>query len=76
MARTELMPPAHCLRRFRAAFGGMPYRHRTPRGIARATALLRAAMSVAEACMAIACITSESFSARFGEVLEVPADQP
>lgn len=54
MARHALMSPARFSRRFRAAYGKTPYNNLMTRRIERAMALLRAGMSVTDACMASA----------------------
>ncbi len=69
MARRALMSPAHFSRRFRAAYGETPYAYLMTRRIERAMALLRAGVSVTDACMAVGCTSLGSFSARFAEVV-------
>ncbi len=69
MARKALMSPAHFSRRFRAAYGETPYSYLMTRRIERAMALLRAGMSVTDACMAVGCTSLGSFSSRFSEIV-------
>jgi AraC-like DNA-binding protein len=69
MARKALMSPAHFSRRFRAAFGETPYSYLMTRRIERAMALLRAGVSVTDACMAVGCTSLGSFSSRFAEIV-------
>ncbi|MEU8245742.1 helix-turn-helix transcriptional regulator [Nonomuraea sp. NPDC048916] len=74
MARHALMSPAHFSRQFRAAYGETPYSYLMTRRIERAMALLRAGMSVTDACMAVGCTSLGSFSSRFTELLgETPS---
>ncbi len=74
MARHALMSPAHFSRRFRAAYGETPYSYLMTRRIERAMALLRAGMSVTDACMAVGCTSLGSFSSRFTELVgETPS---
>ena len=54
MAGRALMSPAHFSRRFHAAYGETPYSYLMTRRIERAMALLRAGVSVTDACMASA----------------------
>ena len=68
MARRALMSPAHFSRQFRAAYGETPYSYLITRRIERAMALLRAGMSVTDACMAVGYTSLGSFSSRFAEV--------
>lgn len=69
MAARALMSPAHFSRQFRAAYGETPYSYLMTRRIERAMALLRAGVSVTDACMAVGCTSLGSFSARFTEVV-------
>ena len=69
MAGRALMSPAHFSRRFRAAYGETPYNYLMTRRIERAMALLRAGMSVTDACMAVGCTSLGSFSSRFSEIV-------
>jgi AraC-like DNA-binding protein len=69
MARRALMSPAHFSRRFRAAYGETPYSYLMARRIERAMALLRAGVSVTDACMAVGCSSLGSFSSRFSEIV-------
>jgi AraC-like DNA-binding protein len=71
MARRALMSPAHFSRRFRAAYGETPYSYLMTRRIERAMALLRAGVSVTDACMAVGCTSLGSFSSRFTELVGV-----
>ncbi len=69
MARKALMSPAHFSRRFRSAYGETPYSYLMTRRIERAMALLRAGVSVTDACMAVGCTSLGSFSSRFAEIV-------
>ena len=71
MAQRALMSPAHFSRQFRAAYGETPYAYLMTRRIERAMALLRAGMSVTDACMAVGCTSLGSFSSRFTELVGV-----
>jgi len=74
MARCALMSPAHFSRQFRAAYSETPYGYLMTRRIERAMALLRAGMSVTDACMAVGCTSLGSFSSRFTELVgETPS---
>jgi len=74
MARRALMSPAHFSRQFKAAYGETPYSYLMTRRIERAMALLRAGMSVTDACMTVGCTSLGSFSSRFTEVVgETPS---
>jgi AraC-like DNA-binding protein len=65
MARQALMSPSHFSRQFRAAYGETPYGYLMTRRVERSMALLRAGMSVTDACMAVGCTSLGSFSSRF-----------
>src|SRR3954453_22334038 len=69
MAQRALMSPAHFSRQFRAAYGETPYGYLMTRRIERAMALLRAGMSVTDACFAVGCTSLGSFSSRFTELV-------
>jgi AraC-like DNA-binding protein len=69
LARKALMSPGHFSRRFRAAYGESPYSYLMTRRIERAMALLRAGVSVTDACMAVGCTSLGSFSSRFTEIV-------
>ena len=74
MAQQALMSPAHFSRRFRAAYGETPYSYLMTRRIERAMTLLRAGMSVTDACMAVGCTSLGSFSSKFTEIVgETPS---
>lgn len=74
MARKALMSPAHFSRQFRAAYGETPYSYLMTRRIERAMALLRAGMSVTDACMEVGSTSLGSFSTRFTELVgETPS---
>ncbi|MDJ0384094.1 helix-turn-helix transcriptional regulator [Streptomyces sp. G-G2] len=74
IARHALMSPAHFSRQFRAAYGETPYGYLMTRRIERATYLLRAGMSVTDACMTVGCTSLGSFSSRFTELMgETPS---
>jgi AraC-like DNA-binding protein len=68
MARRSLMSPAHFSRRFRAVYGETPYGYLMTRRIERAMALLRAGMSVTDACFTVGSTSLGSFSSRFTEI--------
>lgn len=68
MAQRAFMSPAHFSRRFRAAYGETPYSYLSTRRIERAMELLRAGMSVTDACVAVGCTSLGSFSTRFREL--------
>lgn len=72
MARTALMSPAHFSRRFRAAYGETPYAYLMTRRIERAMAMLRAGVTVTDACMAVGCTSLGSFSSSFAEIVGEP----
>jgi AraC-like DNA-binding protein len=63
---------AHFSRRFRAVYGESPYQYLMTRRIERACALLRAGVSVTDACMQVGCTSLGSFSSRFTEIVGVP----
>jgi AraC-like DNA-binding protein len=65
MAQHALMSPAHFSRQFKGAYGETPYGYLMTRRIERAMALLRAGVSVTDACMAVGCTSLGSFSSRF-----------
>jgi AraC-like DNA-binding protein len=65
MAQHALMSPAHFSRQFKDAYGETPYGYLMTRRIERAMALLRAGVSVTDACMAVGCTSLGSFSSRF-----------
>lgn len=69
IAVSALMSPAHFSRMFRAAYGETPYNYLMTRRIERAMALLRAGVSVTDACMAVGCTSLGSFSSRFTEIV-------
>lgn len=69
MARHALMSPGHFSRAFRAAYGETPYTYLMTRRVERAMALLRAGMSVTDACMEVGCTSLGSFSSRFTELV-------
>ena len=69
MAAKALMSPAHFSRQFRAAYGETPYSYLMTRRIERAMALLRAGVSVTDACMAVGCTSLGSFSSKFTEIV-------
>lgn len=74
MARQALMSPAHFSRQFRAAYGETPYSYLMTRRIERAMALLRAGISVTDACMEVGSTSLGSFSTRFTELVgETPS---
>src|SRR6476660_5673145 len=69
MAAGALMSPAHFSRQFKAAYGETPYNYLMTRRIERAMALLRAGVSVTDACMEVGCTSLGSFSSRFTEIV-------
>ena len=69
MAAGALMSPAHFSRQFKAAYGESPYNYLMTRRIERAMALLRAGVSVTDACMEVGCTSLGSFSSRFTEIV-------
>ncbi|MEV4104952.1 helix-turn-helix transcriptional regulator [Nonomuraea sp. NPDC049649] len=74
LARHAHMSPAHFSRQFRAAYGETPYSYLMTRRVERAMALLRAGVSVTDACMAVGCTSLGSFSSRFTELVgETPS---
>lgn len=74
IAAKALMSPAHFSRKFRAAYGETPYSYLMTRRIERAAALLRAGVSVTDACMSVGCTSLGSFSSRFAEIMgETPS---
>ena len=74
IAAKAFMSPAHFSRKFRAAYGESPYSYLMTRRIERASALLRAGVSVTDACMAVGATSLGSFSSRFTEVMgETPS---
>ncbi len=60
---------AHFSRRFRATYGESPYQYLMTRRIERACAMLRAGMSVTDACMQVGATSLGSFSTRFTEIM-------
>lgn len=75
MARAALMSPAHLSRKFRAVYGETPYSYLMTRRIERAKALLRAGMSVTDACVTVGCTSLGSFSSRFTEIVGMTPSQ-
>ncbi|MCU1585761.1 MAG: AraC family transcriptional regulator [Microbacteriaceae bacterium] len=69
IASHAFMSPAHFSRQFRAAYGETPYSYLMTRRIERAMALLRAGVSVTDACMTVGCTSLGSFSSRFTELV-------
>ncbi|MDQ1596918.1 MAG: hypothetical protein QOI70_342, partial [Microbacteriaceae bacterium] len=69
IASHAFMSPAHFSRQFRAAYGETPYNYLMTRRIERAMALLRAGVSVTDACMTVGCTSLGSFSSRFTELV-------
>lgn len=69
MANRALMSPGHFSRAFREAYGETPYSYLMTRRVERAMALLRAGMSVTDACMTVGCTSLGSFSSRFTELV-------
>lgn len=74
MAGKALMSSAHFSRKFRDTYGETPYSYLMTRRIERAMALLRAGVTVTDACMAVGCTSLGSFSSRFAEIVgETPS---
>lgn len=74
IAAKAFMSPAHFSRKFRTAYGETPYSYLMTRRIERASALLRAGVSVTDACMAVGATSLGSFSSRFTEIMgETPS---
>jgi AraC-like DNA-binding protein len=74
LARHAHMSPAHFSRLFRGAYGETPYSYLMTRRVERAMALLRAGVTVTDACMEVGCTSLGSFSSRFTELLgETPS---
>ncbi|MEO6310030.1 MAG: helix-turn-helix transcriptional regulator [Leifsonia sp.] len=74
LAAHALMSASHFSRQFRAAYGETPYAYVMTRRIERAMALLRAGVSVTDACMTVGCTSLGSFSSRFSELVgETPS---
>ncbi|MGN5634421.1 helix-turn-helix transcriptional regulator [Streptomyces sp. AC154] len=69
MASRALMSPGHFSRAFREAYGETPYSYLMTRRVERAMALLRAGVSVTDACMTVGCTSLGSFSSRFTELV-------
>ncbi|MGO2051978.1 helix-turn-helix domain-containing protein [Glutamicibacter sp. 287] len=69
MASRALMSPAHFSREFKRAYGETPYSYLLTRRIERAMHLLRAGVSVTDACMQVGWSSLGSFSSRFTEVV-------
>ena len=68
MAAKALMSPAHFSRQFKVAYGLSPYAYLMTRRIERSMALLRAGMSVTDACMEVGCTSLGSFSTSFTQI--------
>ncbi len=74
IAARAFMSPAHFSREFRTAYGETPYSYLVTRRVERAKALLRAGMSVTDACMAVGATSLGSFSSRFTAIVgETPS---
>lgn len=69
IAATAFMSTAHFSRRFSEVYGETPYAYLMSRRIERACALLRAGLSVTEACMRVGCTSLGSFSSRFTAIV-------
>lgn len=69
MAQRALMSPAHFSREFKRAYGETPYSYLLTRRIERAMHLLRAGVTVTDACMQVGWTSLGSFSSRFTEVV-------
>ncbi|MCC2593802.1 helix-turn-helix transcriptional regulator [Tessaracoccus sp. OS52] len=69
MAQRALMSPSHFSREFKRAYGETPHSYLLTRRIERAMHLLRAGVSVTDACMRVGWTSLGSFSARFTEVV-------
>ena len=68
MAAQAFMSPAHFSRQFALAFGETPYAYLMTRRVERAMRLLRAGVSMTDACVAVGCASLGSFSSRFSEL--------
>lgn len=69
MAAHALMSPAHFSREFKRAYGETPYSYLLTRRIERSMLLLRAGVSVTDACMRVGWTSLGSFSSRFTQVV-------
>ncbi|WP_417561885.1 helix-turn-helix domain-containing protein [Microbacterium sp.] len=69
MAARAFMSPAHFSREFKTAYGETPYAYLMTRRIERAMALLRAGLSVTDACTAVGATSLGSFSSTFSEIV-------
>lgn len=69
IAAAASMSPGHFSRRFKDAYSETPYSYLMTRRIERAQSLLRAGMSVTDACVAVGCTSLGSFSTRFSEIV-------
>src|SRR5690606_41748479 len=72
MARAACMSPSHLSRRFRALYGETPYSYLMTRRIERAQALLRAGLTVTEACVAGGATSLASLRSRSAEPVGAP----
>ncbi|MBW9205781.1 helix-turn-helix transcriptional regulator [Mumia sp. zg.B17] len=74
MARRACMSDAHFSREFKRAYGETPYGYLMTRRVERAMALLRAGVSVTDACMAVGASSLGSFSSTFTRIVgETPS---
>ncbi|MNW37082.1 Exoenzyme S synthesis regulatory protein ExsA [compost metagenome] len=74
LAQRASMSPAHFSREFKRAYGETPHAYLLTRRIERAMHLLRASVSVTDACMQVGWTSLGSFSTRFTEVVgETPS---
>ena len=69
LAQRASMSPAHFSREFKRAYGETPHSYLLTRRIERAMHLLRASVSVTDACMQVGWTSLGSFSTRFTEVV-------
>ena len=75
MAAAASMSPGHFSRRFKDTYAETPYSYLMTRRIERAQSLLRAGVSVTDACLEVGCTSLGSFSTRFSEIVGVsPSD--
>lgn len=73
LARGANMSAGHLSRRFRQAYGELPYSYLMTRRVERAMALLqRGDLSVTEVCYAVGYSSISTFSARFTELVALP----
>jgi len=69
MAERAHLSAAHFSREFKRAYGETPYAYLMTRRVERAMALLRAGVSVTDACMAVGATSLGSFSSSFSRLV-------